>query len=148
MDYGDYFWGLYGDYYRDPFPHSLLSTRQINSKVFRKQPWTLNPTQDVKYVTQDSGIIPTVSSPRCFGARQNKPRLRAIVRARCIFCIFVRVCMYVCMYKYVCMYVCMCVCMYVCISLSLCAPSPSLSLSLSSSSYTNLCVCLFKHMKT
>ena len=28
MDYGDYYWGLYRDYYRDPFPHSLLSTRQ------------------------------------------------------------------------------------------------------------------------
>ena len=28
MDYGDYSWGLYRDYYRDPFPHSLLSTRQ------------------------------------------------------------------------------------------------------------------------
>ena len=26
MDYGDYYWGLYRDYYRDPFPHSLLST--------------------------------------------------------------------------------------------------------------------------
>ena len=29
MDYGDYYWGLYRDYYRDPFPHSLLSTRQF-----------------------------------------------------------------------------------------------------------------------
>ena len=28
MDYGDYYWGLYRGYYRDPFPHSLLSTRQ------------------------------------------------------------------------------------------------------------------------
>ena len=27
MDYGDYIWGLYSDNYRDPFPHSLLSTR-------------------------------------------------------------------------------------------------------------------------
>ena len=24
----DYYWGLYRDYYRDPFPHSLLSTRE------------------------------------------------------------------------------------------------------------------------
>ena len=31
MDYGDYYWGLYRDYYRDPFPHSLLSTRQFES---------------------------------------------------------------------------------------------------------------------
>ena len=29
MDYGDYYWGLYRDYHRDPFPHSLLSTRQL-----------------------------------------------------------------------------------------------------------------------
>ena len=28
MDYGDCYWGLYRDYNRDPFPHSLLSTRQ------------------------------------------------------------------------------------------------------------------------
>ena len=28
MDYGDYYWGLYRDYYR----HSLLSTRQKMSK--------------------------------------------------------------------------------------------------------------------
>ena len=28
MDYGDYYWELYRGYYRDPFPHSLLSTRQ------------------------------------------------------------------------------------------------------------------------
>ena len=27
MDYGDYDWGLYRDYYRDPYPHSLLRTR-------------------------------------------------------------------------------------------------------------------------
>ena len=26
---GDYFGGLCGDYYRDPFPHSLLGTRQF-----------------------------------------------------------------------------------------------------------------------
>ena len=28
MDYGDYYWGLYRGYDRDPFPHSLLRTRQ------------------------------------------------------------------------------------------------------------------------
>ena len=28
MGYGDYYWGLYRDYFKDPFPHSLLSTRQ------------------------------------------------------------------------------------------------------------------------
>ena len=26
MHHGDYYWGLYRDYYRDPFPHSLLIT--------------------------------------------------------------------------------------------------------------------------
>ena len=26
--YGDYYWGLYKYYFRDPFPHSLLRTRQ------------------------------------------------------------------------------------------------------------------------
>ena len=29
MDIGDYYWGLYRDHYRDPFPHSLLRTKQI-----------------------------------------------------------------------------------------------------------------------
>ena len=28
MDCGDYCWGVYRDYYRDPFLHSLLSTRE------------------------------------------------------------------------------------------------------------------------
>ena len=28
MGYGDYYWGLHRDYYRDPLPHSLPSTRQ------------------------------------------------------------------------------------------------------------------------
>ena len=31
MDYGDYYWGFYRDYYRDPFPHSLQSTRQLQA---------------------------------------------------------------------------------------------------------------------
>ena len=30
MDYGDYHWGLYRDQYRDPWPHSLLSTRETS----------------------------------------------------------------------------------------------------------------------
>ena len=30
MDYGDDYWGLYRDYCRDPFPHSLLRTREIS----------------------------------------------------------------------------------------------------------------------
>ena len=29
IDIGDYYWGLYRDCYRDPFPHSLLSSRQL-----------------------------------------------------------------------------------------------------------------------
>ena len=35
MDYGDYSWGLHRDYYRDPFPHSLLSTREFAEAGFR-----------------------------------------------------------------------------------------------------------------
>ena len=31
MDYGDNYWELYRDYYRDPFPHSPPSTRQIKA---------------------------------------------------------------------------------------------------------------------
>ena len=41
MGYGDYYWGLYRDYYRDQFPHSLLSTRQLLSTVLgflRREP--------------------------------------------------------------------------------------------------------------
>ena len=26
-----YIWGLYRDYYKDPFPHSLLSTREFGA---------------------------------------------------------------------------------------------------------------------
>ena len=37
MDYGHYYWGLYRDYYRDPFPYSLLSTRQSSMGTVRIQ---------------------------------------------------------------------------------------------------------------
>ena len=46
MDYGDYYWGLYRDYYRGPFPHSLLSTRQffvVSSSFYPKPPPKKNP---------------------------------------------------------------------------------------------------------
>ena len=35
MDYGDYYWGLYRGYYRDPFPHSLLraAAKQMSDVV-------------------------------------------------------------------------------------------------------------------
>ena len=33
MDYGDYYWVLYGSYYGDPFPHSLLSTGEVATLV-------------------------------------------------------------------------------------------------------------------
>ena len=33
MDYGDYYSVLYKNYYGDPFPHSLLSTRQLFASV-------------------------------------------------------------------------------------------------------------------
>ena len=38
MDYGDYYWGLYRNYYRDPFAHSLLRTRQSCFAVEELQP--------------------------------------------------------------------------------------------------------------
>ena len=34
MNYGDYYWGLYRVYYRDPFPHPLLSTRELCTEDF------------------------------------------------------------------------------------------------------------------
>ena len=36
MDYGDYYWGLYRDYYRDSFPHSLVRTKQFFSRGRRR----------------------------------------------------------------------------------------------------------------
>ena len=46
MDYVDDYWGLYRDYYKDPFPHSLLSTRLFfywlgapNSRFLSKTVW-------------------------------------------------------------------------------------------------------------
>ena len=30
MDYRDYYSGLHRNHYRDPFPHSLLSTREFS----------------------------------------------------------------------------------------------------------------------
>ena len=33
MDYGDHYCGLYRDYYTDPFPHSLLRTRQVSERL-------------------------------------------------------------------------------------------------------------------
>ena len=33
MNYRDYYEGLYRDYYRDPFHHSLLSTRELGFRV-------------------------------------------------------------------------------------------------------------------
>ena len=33
MDHGDWYWGLYRDDYKDPFPNSLLSTRELWFRV-------------------------------------------------------------------------------------------------------------------
>ena len=41
MGYADYYWGLYRDYYRDPFPHSLLRTRQSLKARANKLPGVL-----------------------------------------------------------------------------------------------------------
>ena len=38
MGYGDYYWGLKRDYYRDPFPPSLLSTRESNHELRKIKP--------------------------------------------------------------------------------------------------------------
>ena len=35
MDIGDYYWGLYRYYYRDPFPHSLPSIREFKDLRIR-----------------------------------------------------------------------------------------------------------------
>ena len=56
MDYGDYYWGLYRAYYRDPFPHSLLSTRQYYSG------FTVNRSRDAA----SSAAAPT-PAPRAPG---------------------------------------------------------------------------------
>ena len=42
MDYGDYYWKIYRDYYRDPFPHSLLSLSGRAGKMTRRAE-PLNP---------------------------------------------------------------------------------------------------------
>ena len=54
MDYRDYYMRFYKDYYRDPFPHSLLSTRKIRHPKLRtpgegggsKQRHSKNPEWD------------------------------------------------------------------------------------------------------
>ena len=33
MGCGDYSWGIYRGYCRDPFPHSLLCTREFNAYI-------------------------------------------------------------------------------------------------------------------
>ena len=50
-------------------PDALNS--QAKPSTSKAAPEFEDPSQDVKYVTPDSGIIPTVSSPRFFGARQS-----------------------------------------------------------------------------
>ena len=37
MGYWDYCWGIYGDYFETPFPHSLLGTRQCNTHSEQKR---------------------------------------------------------------------------------------------------------------
>ena len=44
VGYGDYYWGLDRDYYRDPVPHSLLSPRQTILSLGCPQFKTGNPT--------------------------------------------------------------------------------------------------------
>ena len=54
MDYGDYYWGLYRDYYKDLFPHSRLSTRQENSKPHSLDP---DPREDPKTRSLHGGFL-------------------------------------------------------------------------------------------
>ena len=57
MDSGDCYWGVYRDYYRDPFPHSLLSLTSnfVHLCNVIKKPWVfmrapyMNPTIRVGY---------------------------------------------------------------------------------------------------
>ena len=62
MDYGDYYWGLYKDYHRDPFPHSLLRTWKKIQLVAKSspKPETLSvsaETRNPKPLNQPSGSI-------------------------------------------------------------------------------------------
>ena len=55
MDHGDSYWGLYRDYYRDPFSHSVLSTGE---------------RKESKYSTRDSQpsvFVPSVCQLGFFG---------------------------------------------------------------------------------
>ena len=47
MDYGDNYWRLYRDYYRDPFPHSLLSTRQNSTSLGSDDKIPQHPIQQI-----------------------------------------------------------------------------------------------------
>ena len=47
MDIGDHYWGLYGDHYRDPFPHSLQSREHAG----------VSKNRGPQYSTLDSGIL-------------------------------------------------------------------------------------------
>ena len=60
MGYGDYDWALFREYYGDPFPHSLLSTRQYTSSRSQK---TGNPIASI-LKSQEQGIqAPIVLNP-------------------------------------------------------------------------------------
>ena len=43
IDYGDYYWGLYRDYYKNPFPRSPLRTREFLKVVSALIPASLPP---------------------------------------------------------------------------------------------------------
>ena len=45
MGHWDYYWALYRDHYKDPFPHSLLSTKQKfgNPEIAGLRQLTLQP---------------------------------------------------------------------------------------------------------
>ena len=61
MDYGDSYWGLYRDYYRDPFSHSVLSTGE---------------RKESKYSTGDSqpSVFRAFRVPACFFWHRNESK--------------------------------------------------------------------------
>ena len=96
MGYGYDYWGLYRDYYRDPFSHSLLSTRQ-----------TFRMLSDLRYsiVNKLGGPSPTAVGNSCLdiskSPKNRRPRtlgfsvgaliVRVVSRSVEPWCLFGRV---------------------------------------------------------
>ena len=104
-DYGDYDWGLCRDYYRDPFPHSLLRTRHLNDHD--AQFCTLQKTNLACELAAPAGPSPTPCVCVCVHTYIHTYILTYI----CIYiCIHVCIYTYMHMYIYIYIYVRMCMC--------------------------------------